>query len=118
MTSRQKCTGCPESLRLQILLYHGGKHLEVNQGVLFLQSAADGRDVSLFPSACMPCLQTVRYTCMPATHLGGRVLDGQAPEKPQDKRQRWARQKLFPDVGIQTAEQRKAHEWAQGDKAT
>ena len=49
---------------------------------------------------------------MLATHLGGRVLDGQPPKKPQDERQGWARQQLFPDVSIQTAKQREAHEQA------
>ena len=54
---------------------------------------------------------------MLATHLGGRVLDGQPPKKPQDERQGWARQKLFPDVSIQTAKQREAHEQAREAKA-
>lgn len=53
-----------------------------------------------------------------ATHLGGRVLHGQAPKQPQDKRQGWARQKLFPDVSIQTAKQRKAYQQVREAKAT
>lgn len=42
---------------------------------------------------------------MLATYLGGRVLHGQTPKKPQNKWQSRARQKLFPDVSIQTARQ-------------
>lgn len=45
---------------------------------------------------------------MLVTHLGGRVLHGQSPKKPQNKRQSRARQKLFPDVSIQAAEQTRA----------
>lgn len=46
---------------------------------------------------------------MLATHLGGRVLHGQTPKKPQNKWQSRARQKLFPDVSVQTARQTRPH---------
>lgn len=50
------------------------------------------------------------FSCYLSTHLSGRVLHGQSPKKPQNKRQSRARQKLFPDVSIQTAKQTRAHE--------
>lgn len=58
----------------------------------------------------------IRSTFRLATHLGGRVLDGQPPKQPQDKWQGRARQKLFPDVSIQTAKQRKAYKQAREAK--
>lgn len=52
----------------------------------------------------------ITSSCCLSTHLSGRVLHGQSPKKPQNKRQSRARQKLFPDVSIQTAKQTRAHE--------
>lgn len=60
-------------------------------------------DSLLLPVMSVAC--RVRSTDMLATHLGGRVLHGQTPKKPQNKWQSRARQKLFPDVSIQTIRQ-------------
>lgn len=51
-----------------------------------------------------------RSTDLLVAHLGGRVLHGQSPKKPQNKWQSRSRQKLFPDVSIQTAKQTRAHQ--------
>ena len=64
------------------------------------------------------CLLQNKAPYMLVTHLGGRVLDGQPPKKPQDERQGRARQKPFPDVSVQTAKQREAYEQAREAKIT
>ena len=84
--------------------------------VTFTQSWQMRRE-GVVPSHDVSCSR-IRPTCMLVTHLGGRVLHGQPPKKSQNKRQGWARQKLFPDVSIQTAKQREAYEQAREAKAT
>ena len=80
-------------------------------------SPGRGEDSVWFPHSTCPVCR-IRATCRLAPHLGGRVLDGQPPEKPQDEWQGRARQKFFPDVSIQTAKQRKTPQQAGEAKAT
>lgn len=85
----------------------------MSQGIMAsssLSPGGGGDSVWCPHSTCPAC--RIRSTCRLATHLGGRVLDGQPPEKPQDERQGRARQKLLPDVSIQAATQRKTPQQA------